>query len=672
MRQHLNRWMRNLLLSCAMIVSAPALAQEQYLVGRGRADITGETAEVGMMGYAQIDQKTTGLHQRQWARAYIVADRATDQRVVFVNTDLGMVFQSVQQGVIAKLQAKYGSRYRVDNVLLAATHTHGGPGGFSHYALYNITVLGFQKKTYDAVVDGIVRSIDRAHADLKPGRLFIGRGELTNASRNRSLDAYMRNPETERAAYGTSIDPEMTVLKFMQGDKAVGAVSWFPVHNTSMMASNKLTSPDNKGYAAYRWEHDQAGVRGNPADGFVAAFAQTNAGDLTPNLNLRPGSGPTESDVENTRILGDRQFAKAYEIFNGASEEVRGPVGARLKFVDLQTVSVAPEFGGGQRRNTCTAALGSAFAAGSTEDGPGPFDIREGNNPFLAALGTIVFGYSQQLADCQSPKQILIPTGLQKPYPWTPEVVPVQILRIGQFAILGAPGEFTVMSGRRIRNTVKSVLGPVGVNHVVLNGYANAYSNYVTTPEEYGLQNYEGGSTLFGPWTLGAYQQEFKAIAEHLRDGTAVTGSVTPRDLSCCQLNFQTGVVFDNVPASRNFGDVVTDAQASYQRGQTATVVFLTGHPKNDLHTEGSFLEVQRKVGNDWQTVANDNDWATRYVWTRVDGPLSPISHATITWAIPSDAAAGEYRIVHHGDYKNGWNGQIFPFSGASRTFIVN
>ncbi|MEU6940439.1 neutral/alkaline non-lysosomal ceramidase N-terminal domain-containing protein, partial [Streptomyces rubiginosohelvolus] len=32
----------------------------------------------------------------------------------------------------------------------------------------------------------------------------------------------------------------------------------------------------------------------------------------------------------------------------------------------------------------------------------------------------------------------------------------------------------------------------------LLQGYANAYSQYVTTPEEYDTQNYEGGSTLYG------------------------------------------------------------------------------------------------------------------------------------------------------------------------------
>ena len=35
------------------------------------------------------------------------------------------------------------------------------------------------------------------------------------------------------------------------------------------------------------------------------------------------------------------------------------------------------------------------------------------------------------------------------------------------------------------------------------------YTHYITTYEEYQQQRYEGASTLYGPHTLAAYQQEF-------------------------------------------------------------------------------------------------------------------------------------------------------------------
>jgi neutral ceramidase len=126
----------------AALVSGPfAWAEpEPYLVGRGISDVTGPAAENGMMGYSKFDQKTTGIHQRLRSRAYVVVDRATTKRVAYVNADLAMIFRAVQEGVLTKLQAKYGSTYTRDNLLLSATHTHSGPGGQSHNLAYNLSM----------------------------------------------------------------------------------------------------------------------------------------------------------------------------------------------------------------------------------------------------------------------------------------------------------------------------------------------------------------------------------------------------------------------------------------------------------------------------------------------------------------------------------------------------
>jgi hypothetical protein len=41
----------------------------------------------------------------------------------------------------------------------------------------------------------------------------------------------------------------------------------------------------------------------------------------------------------------------------------------------------------------------------------------------------------------------------------------------------------------------------------VIAGLSNTYSSYITTPEEYAVQRYEGGFTLYGQHTLDAYIQ---------------------------------------------------------------------------------------------------------------------------------------------------------------------
>ncbi|WNF25613.1 neutral/alkaline ceramidase [Streptomyces sp. C11-1] len=666
--------------AAALVAPAPAAARDSadspasggsYLVGRGIADVTGEAAETGMMGYSSFDQKTSGIHQRQRSRAFVVVDRSSGKRVVYVNADLAMIFQSVRQGVLARLQERYGSLYDEENVLLSATHTHSGPGGYSHHVAYNLSVLGFQNGTYRAIVDGIADSVAKAHDDLKPGTVSLGTGTLTNASVNRSRDAFDRNPAADRAAFPDAIDPAMTVLRFRQGDQDAGAISWFATHNTSITNRNTLISPDNKGYAAYVWEHGHEGVRHlDDTPGFVAAFPNTNAGDMSPNLNLKPGSGPTEDEFENTRVIGERQLDKAREIYDDA-RPVAGGVDSRLAYVDMEHVTVRGEYTpDGQEHRTCPAVVGASTLAGSVEDGPAIPGFEEGmRTPVAGILDALRIDTPSWLATCQYPKAGLVPTGLlSKVHPVTPKILPLQIMKIGELHLVAAPGEFTITSGLRVRRTVARQLG-VPLDRVLLQGYANAYSQYVTTPEEYDAQNYEGGSTLYGRYTLPAYQQEYERIAESLREGTVLDRGPTPPDESGRQFSLQTGVVYDNPPAGRAFGDVLKAPEASYARGEKATAEFATGHPKNNVRRGSTFLEVQRLENGAWVRVLDDGAWETTYRWTRLNG-LTGTSKATITWDIGADTAAGTYRIVHHGDAKNLF-GKITPFTGATGSFTV-
>ena len=50
--------------------------------------------------------------------------------------------------------------YTADNVVLSATHTHSGPGGFLQYVLFQVSTQGFVQQTFDAIVDGITKVIN--------------------------------------------------------------------------------------------------------------------------------------------------------------------------------------------------------------------------------------------------------------------------------------------------------------------------------------------------------------------------------------------------------------------------------------------------------------------------------------------------------------------------------
>ncbi|MEV5645526.1 neutral/alkaline ceramidase [Streptomyces flaveolus] len=659
-----------LALGAGKAAAADTPGPSAYLVGRGIADITGAAAESGMMGYSKFDQQTSGIHQRLRARAFVIVDPASGNRIAWCNTDQGILPFAVFRAVLARLTAAFGSVYSEQNVSLSATHTHAGPGGCSHDLAYNLATLGFQRQNFDAVVDGIVEAISTAHADLKPGTITLGRGELTDASVNRSRPAFERNPEADKDVYPLGIDPTMTVLRFRQGRTDVGAISWFPTHGTSMTNGNTLISGDNKGYAAYAWEHDTAGVRYlDDRPGFVAAFPQTNAGDMSPNLNLRPGSGPTDDEFENTRLIGLRQSSAAQRIHSSATTPIRGGIDSRLRYVDMSQVQVDGRYTpDGRTHHTSSGVIGLSTLAGSVEDGPGIPGLIEGTpSPLAPLIEHINSAVPQWLADEQSPKTSVVPGGLLRA---TPDVLPLQLLKMGQLYLVGGPAEYTIVAGLRIRRAVAEELG-VPLENVLMQGYTNGYSQYVATPEEYDSQQYEGASTLFGRYTTPAYQQEFAKLASAMRENTRLPLGTPPPSPAIGTLNVQPGVVLDSPGLWRSYGQVLTDAAPGYRTGQRATVVFVTGHPKNDLHRGGTFLEIQRLKDGSWARYLDDGDWQTTYRWQRTN-TLTGESTATVTWDIASDTPPGTYRIVHFGDAKNGLTSAISAFTGASRPFTVS
>ncbi|MFI5718854.1 neutral/alkaline ceramidase [Nocardia sp. NPDC051750] len=641
----------------------------EYLVGLGISDITGPAAECGMMGYSQQDQTTAGIHLRPRARAFVFA--AGGKRVVFAVAENTMIFQSVHRGVLTELARRFGDLYTERNVLLTSTHSHAVCGGAAHDYAYNLSILGFQQQVYDAEVNGLVEAIAAAHTDLAPGTLSLGRAELHDASVNRSQVAFDRNPAADRAHFPGAVDPAVTTVSITRNGKQAGMITWFATHNTSMTNKNRLISSDNKGYAAFAHEHTDHGVRYlDGASTFVAAFAQTNAGDMSPNLDLKPGSGPTGNEFDNTRIIGARQYNASHAAV-AAGQPMSPAIDSVFCYIDLSDITVDAQFvPEGQPRRTAPAAAGVSLLAGSVEDGPGlpGGPIPEGvRNPFLDALGDPHRPAPAWLADAQAPKAIAVPFSLLPPAPWVPSIVPIQIVRIGELYLAAAGAEFTIVAGLRVRRAVAATLG-VALDQVLLQGYANAYHEYVTTPEEYDVQQYEGASTLFGRYTLPAYQQEFTRLASALATGTAVDRGPAPRDLSHLQPNFVPPPGPDTALPGYEFGATLTQPAPSYARGTQAFAEFLSAHPKHNPRRNGTFLEVQRLVDGQWRRIANEGEWAVRFRWSK-RAPATSI--AAFSWDIPPESPTGRHRFVHYADRLDEY-GQLRPVLGISNEFDVS
>lgn len=222
-------------------------------------------------GYASSAQVDTGLHMRQRSRAFIVAEAAQpSNRIVFINSgkfywpnvpdnnvekkylhmyfrafysqsgliyviDIAMGDTGVRRTIVSLLSSQYPDVYSNQNIAFVGTHQHAGVGGYLENLLPQITSLGYVNQTADAIIEGSVLAVQRAHQSLAPGNLSVGNTTVLNANINRSPTAYLANPVEERARYPYNQDKDMTLLRFddVNGNPR-GFLNFFAVHGTSL------------------------------------------------------------------------------------------------------------------------------------------------------------------------------------------------------------------------------------------------------------------------------------------------------------------------------------------------------------------------------------------------------------------------------------------------------
>lgn len=182
----------------------------------------------------------------------------------------------------------------------------------------------------------------------------------------------------------------------------------------------------------------------------------------------------------------------------------------------------------------------------------------------------------------------------------------------------------------------------------------------------------QGASTLFGPHTLEGYIQEFKKLATALAQEIEVAPGPSPPNLLDKQLGFLPGIVADRTPFGVAFGDCAEDVpmNSSFRAGETVSVMFHTGCPRNDLLTEGTYalVELLDSTGT-WQSTHDDDDWSVKFSWSR-RLMYSANSFAQIEWTVPEASPEGVYRIRHFGSYKH-FLGSVKHFTGTSSAFVI-
>lgn len=685
-------------------------------VGVGRADATGPTTGIQLFGMAKPSQVGTGLHLRLFARAFVFVDDV-GSRSAFVSLDAGMVGHVLKKRALERVGMP--ELYNETNTIVSGTHTHSGPSGFLQHMIFQFAGSGWVPQTIDAMSNGVATALTRAHEDVEK-QLALGRGRrvkigatvLRNASINRSPSAYLANPEQERAAYGDdNVDTDFFAVGVYENGESLlqGLITWFAVHPTSMNNTNRLVSSDSKGYASSLVERERPGV--------VAAFASANLGDVTGNILgphcLNTGKpcdfdhstcpvdlpvrgetqrnepcaafGPGVDMFDSTRIIAQRHKRALDLLLDADDAEMRtidGKISYRHTYVQMPHLEVRDWKTGALKGTLCDAALGDAFAAG-TIDGSGMFDFTQNatsNNPLWPIVTNFLHKTTPEAVACQHPKTILLPTGnMSFPHPWAPSILPIQLVKIGPLVIAAVPTEMTTMAGRRLKAMLRGKFSESEPNvTVVVAGLSNEYADYTTTYEEYQVQRYEGGSTIYGPYQLDAYLQEFAHIADAMLNNEPSPRGPEPEDFSdelkerfWKRLN---SLELESPPAGADFGDIIQESwngSTPLHPGDVAVATFVGADLKNDLKIGGSYLEVQRFDNETvWTTVFVDADPETRISCE----DKHTYQEVSVRFDVPNSLLPGTYRLVHHGSARKGRKFgklQIQMFNGTSSSFPV-
>jgi neutral ceramidase len=478
-----------------------------------------------MGGYSIAGKISRGHWTRLYARAFYFQDAS--ESVTLVSCDLF----AVPRGLHARVaQALAAEGVTPDGLILAATHTHQGPGNYMSSRFYNgfaSPLPGFSSDLFEflaqRITSAVRQAIFNARQSQKPAMLVLKSGRIDGLVRNRSFEAFQKNPDrNELIGQGPAappdcsapcdryraVDPTVTVLEIRHGtaadSKRTAVLVFFAVHPTAMSNHFGLYNPDLAGRAMRQLE------RATSDAGLVAGFFNGAEGDVSPNWK--------ERDVVEVRALGDvlaNQVQRVLDETQGISE-ASPQIRARLREVSRSDFcrGVEPLFG--------VASVGGA-ADGYTalhELGwsRGPNAIRE--EDLIPGQGN-----KQPALDAKWLPQLGITKAVGPPK-HLPRDVPVSFARLGPLLLAAVPVEMTTATGRRLRRK----LAPDGTSSLVLIGLANEYLSYVATPEEYALQDYEGASTIFGPAEADCFSTSLEAAAAELgqppeRD---IAGSVFP------------------------------------------------------------------------------------------------------------------------------------------------
>ncbi|MFZ5723200.1 MAG: neutral/alkaline non-lysosomal ceramidase N-terminal domain-containing protein [Pseudomonadota bacterium] len=508
-------WLPVTEIDIARVTPLPAADRPTLEAGVAVRDIT---PPVGLpkFGYSTMGRDADGFRTRLHTRVFCLKP-ARGLPVALVQADLGASSLLLQRRVAELAAAK--TDLPVQNMAILATHTHSGPAGYLESDFYNTfggNRPGFDPQLYDFLAGRMAEAVIEACTQRRPARLGVGQTSVWGLTRNRSLGAWLENHNVTDKTTGEertlqAVNPVLTMIRIdLRADDGrylpAGAISNFSIHGTGIPAFRGPYHADV--WAAFAQEIEWA-IRARVKTPWPVAHAVFEGAHGDNNPNWRTG---WRGDDETNRI-GKELATIASRVFNALDGQLGDQVTIQGGMREIDLLATTPE----QRFPLCDRAIMGAATVGAA-NGDELFPI--GYLPYFAEDWP-----RTSFADgCHAEKQWLL--SLAQPLFMAPERFPhratLQVLRIGDVALVALPWELTAEAGNRVGERVDAAFKDAGAQvRVVVASHANGYFGYATTPEEYRRQYYEGGHTIYGPGTTEFLARQSARLAgELVRQGT--------------------------------------------------------------------------------------------------------------------------------------------------------
>jgi hypothetical protein len=236
-------------------------------------------AGVPIGGFARLSYDSDGFRDPVGARALVLS--APGCRVALASAEILLVPEALEEAVRARV-----ADLRLTGLVVAATHTHAGPGGYWEHPVGERIATGpYDPRLRDAIAGAIAAAIRNAAAALGPARVSVAEGAAPELARSRS------------APPGAPEEARLTVVRVDRPDGApVAELAVFAAHPTILGMENRRISGDWPGRFLSAGAHGtRLFFQGAVGDQSVEVSSETPeafAGALSARVDALRGSPP--------------------------------------------------------------------------------------------------------------------------------------------------------------------------------------------------------------------------------------------------------------------------------------------------------------------------------------------------------------------------------------------